>query len=460
MTRTSAFGFAAALVAGALAACDSDSSGPSPTPVFISASADTNPSMSISSVVTVTARNYDSAAVRFWTGAGSAQMTPAVAFDGDSVLAMPVLGLDTAAVYSFEVNLFTGDTAQAVDTLSFASGSLPAWVPAIGAAGTDTTPGYLLLSLPNGPVIIDNQGKVLWYAESPGGILNSFKAQANGLYTSLGVAAGPGHVLFNNLGQQVGTLSCQGFTTRFHDILVLANGDYFIMCDDTRVMDLSAIGGVAGANVTGTVVQKISAGGTLLFEWNAFDHFQITDLAQADRTGPSVNFTHGNGLALDRDGNLLLSSRSLNEVTKIDLATGDIIWRLGGLQNQFTFVNDTKGTFERQHGLKLAGIGEIQMLDNGAAAPSRFVRYALDEVALTATLVMEYIDSPTTFATVGGATDYYPNTHGIVTYGPVGRVAEVDEQGNLAWEVTGVAGTYVFRVQRLTSLYDPRPITP
>ncbi len=60
------------------------------------------------------------------------------------------------------------------------------------------------------------------------------------------------------------------------------------------------MGGVSNANVMGTVVQHISSNRrTCLFEWKALDHFQITDLPAAERTGPNVNFTHGNGIEFD-----------------------------------------------------------------------------------------------------------------------------------------------------------------
>ena len=35
-------------------------------------------------------------------------------------------------------------------------------------------------------------------------------------------------------------------------------------------------------------------------------------------------------------GHLLISSRHMDEVTKIDRQTGEIIWRLGGKNNDFT----------------------------------------------------------------------------------------------------------------------------
>jgi hypothetical protein len=57
-----------------------------------------------------------------------------------------VLGLDTAADYQLESNLLVGsDPAQPVDTASFTTGSLPAWIPAAVPVGTDTTAGLLAL---------------------------------------------------------------------------------------------------------------------------------------------------------------------------------------------------------------------------------------------------------------------------------------------------------------------------
>jgi arylsulfate sulfotransferase len=427
------------------------------TPTFHSDTAKANPNNTISAELVIVAARYDSAFVRYWRTGSSAAATPTFAFGPDSVLRIPVLGLDTSATYSLEVNLVSaGDAPVAADTADFTTGSLPSWIPPAVAQGTDTTPGYLILSYPEGPVIVDNLGKVVWYKQSPGGVLNSFQAQGNGRYSILGLTdPTPKFHILDELGTEIGLLECIGFPTRFHDFMIQPDGDYWIMCDDNRIMDLSAVGGVVGANVTGTVVQHISATGQLLFEWNSFDHYQITDLPLIDRTGASVNFTHGNGLELDTDGNLLLSSRSLSEVTKIDAVTGQIIWRLGGLQNQFTFINDPKGFFERQHGVRHAGPGQIQMLDNGLTAPSRFVRYLLNEQTHTALLVMSFVDAPTTYTLVGGSTQYYTNGHGLVSFGQEGRVVEVDAAGNRAWELVGIDNVYVFRAQRIQSLYAP-----
>jgi hypothetical protein len=442
------------------AGCGSDDpGGPGPTPPeFRRAVVDANPFNRISGTVTITALRYDSAFVRFWTGSAAPSATPTFGFDGDSVVQVPLLGLEPASFHSLEINLVVGQTADIADTVGFTTGFLPSWIPPAGGQGTDTTPGFLLLSIPDGAVVVDNAARVVWYRYFPNGILNSVQAHANGHYTLLSLSDPPPmrrFLVLDQFGAEVDELECVGWNTRFHDLLVHEAGDYWILCDEAQVMDLSSLGGVSNANVTGTVVQHIGPTGQVLFEWKALDHFQITDLPAAERMGPNVNFTHGNGIEFDEDGNLLLSFRSLDEITKVDVGTGQVIWRLGGLANQFTFLNDPKGGFEGQHGVRLVGPGEIQLLDNRLSAPSRLVRYRLDSGAMTADLVWEFIDSRTTWTRVGGSTQVYPGGKGLVSFGRAGRVVEVSPQGARVWELTGLEGIYVFRAQRIASLYAP-----
>src|SRR2546428_777778 len=227
------------------------------------------------------------------------------------------------------------------------------------------------------------------------------------------------------------------------------------MCDETRTMDLSGLGGVANAQVMGTVVQHVSSVGELLFQWNPFDHFEITDLAPASRTGPSVNWMHGNSLDLDSDGNLIVSFRSLSEITKIDTRTGAVLWRMGGLKNQFTFQDAGAPAFSFQHGVRLTAPAHLLLLDNlGDPAGSRAERYAYDAALHTAQLVASYGPSPGVTAQLGGSAQDLPGGRTLVSFGPAGRVEEYDASGQVVWHIEGNAG-YVFRAQRIRSLYRP-----
>ena len=50
-----------------------------------------------------------------------------------------------------------------------------------------------------------------------------------------------------------------------------------------------------------------------------------------------IDYCHTNAIEQDNDGNILISSRNMDEITKINRITGQIIWRLGGKNNQFEF---------------------------------------------------------------------------------------------------------------------------
>ena len=220
-------------------------------------------------------------------------------------------------------------------------------------------------------------------------------------------------------------------------------------------MDLTAVGGVANARVTGTVVQRIGPDGELLFQWSPFDHFQITDLDPADRAQQNVNWTHGNALDVDSDGNLLVSFRSLGEITKIDARTGAVIWRMGGRANQFAFLDTPTPAFSRQHGVRSCGSGTLLLLDNmGDPADSRAERYILDEAAHTARLAHSYGSAPRVVTEIGGSVQMLAEGRTMVSFGTAGRVEEYDASGRLTWHIEGNPG-YVFRAQRIQSLYSP-----
>jgi hypothetical protein len=260
---------------------------------------------------------------------------------------------------------------------------------------------------------------------------------------------------FDPLDTVTRRLACaRGLRPRFHDVLVKADGSYWLMCDEIRPMDLSDLGGDSAAMVTGTVVQHIDPAGGLVFEWSPFDHFAITDVGPETRSGHLVNWTHGNAIDLDADGNLLVSFRSLSEITKIDTRTGRVLWRMGGLRNQFTF-SGAAPPFLGQHGVRVTPAGELVLLDNlGEVRGSRAERYALDEAGHTARLMGVYAPRPATRAELGGTTQNLPGGRTLVAFGDGAKVQEYDRDGAIVWEIEGNPG-YIFRAQRIHSLYHP-----
>jgi predicted Rdx family selenoprotein len=428
-----------------------------PPPTLESSFAAVRATNVLSVLVTANVRGADSVVVRYGLPSGSLDsLTPAVRrVEGD--VEIPVLGLWPETTYELQVVAFGAGDTVAGQLLSATTGSLPMDLPRFSAGGPEPATGYVVFSVGSYGVALDHAGRVVWYVRLPGPSLN-FQPQRND-----GYIARPGTpdleaveplLELDPLGNVTRRLGCaRGLAPRFHDVLVEPDGSYWLMCDETRVMDLSGDGGLPEAEVTGTVVQHLDPAGGVVFEWSSFDHFAITDLDPESRSGQAVNWTHGNSLDLDADGNLLVSFRSLSEITSIDTRTGAVRWRMGGLRNQFTFA-DPGPPFRGQHGVRVTPDGLV-LLDNfGEAEESRAERYAVDQSARTARLAEVYLPTAGTRASLGGTTQELPGHHLLVAFGDGGAVREYDADGSVVWEIEGDPG-YVFRAQRIRSLYHP-----
>ena len=435
-------------------------------PIFLSATAAPGAHNVLSALVSVRARHADSASVRYRPvgASGMASITtPMVPLAGESAT-IPVLGLEPAARYVMEV-LAHGAGGVASTTLpEQGTGALPADLPRYTAGGADPSPGYVTFAAGRYALVIDNSGRVVWYRRFPDGAGLNFMAQPTGRYTIRPPTPATGDIEpwleLDPSGEVTRTFGCAGgLSSRLHDVLLAPDGSHWILCDETRTIDLTASGGVADAQVTGTVVQHVARGGELLFQWSPFGQFDITDIPLAERAVRNVNWTHGNALDLDADGNLVLSFRNLSEVTKIDVRTGAIIWRMGGRRNQFAFVDAASPAFARQHSAR-AHAGGLLLLDNlGDPAETRAEHYVVDEGARTVRLARSYGSAPPVVTEIGGTVQPLAGGRTLVTFGTAGRVEEFDATGRLVWRIDGHAG-YVFRAQRIASLYAPGAGTP
>jgi hypothetical protein len=433
----------------------------SPLPVVEGVSIAPNPHNVLSAVVTARVGAADSCVVHFRRADQSDEdnVTVAVPVNADSIV-IPVLGLLPGQRYAMRVVAYGPGGNTSGSALEFTTGFVPGDLPSYTAAGSDPLPGFVVFAAGKYGIVIDNTGRVVWYRRFPEGPGLNFMAQPNGRYVARPVTPDPADaepwLELDALGNLTRALDCgSGLTARFHDMIAAPDGSYWLLCDETRALDLSAIGGVAQAQVTGTGVQHRAADGTMLFRWTPFDHFAITDVDPAERTGRFVNWTHGNALDVDTDGNIIVSFRNLNEITKINAVTGDVMWRLGGRRNQFAFRGTTMPAFSHQHGARVYGSAALVLLDNtGDPDASRAERYALDERTRTAQLVRSYGPGASVVTLIGGSVQDLPQGRTLVSFGTAGRVEEYDAQGRVVWRIEGNAG-YVFRAQRISSLYAP-----
>ncbi|MFN2315780.1 MAG: arylsulfotransferase family protein [Gemmatimonadales bacterium] len=442
------------------AACGGDLVTPTgPPPVITASSVAANPHNVLSAVVNVSVADADSVAVRHGpAGAPRDALTPAVLVTGGQA-SVPVLGLAASTSHAFEVVAYGGGHVIVGDPLALVTGPLPGNLPQFVALGPAPSPGYVAFARGEYGLVIDNAGRVVWYRHFPEGVGLNFQPQVTGRYTVRpplweGSTAAPWLEL-DALGNVIRTIGCAGgLVSRFHDVLARPDGSYWLMCDETRVINLAGSGGVDAAQVTGTVFQHVSAAGALLFEWSPFDHFELLDLPPSERSGQTVNWTHGNALDLDAEGHLLVSFRNLSEITRINTQTGQVLWRMGGTRNQFTVTGAPAPAFSRQHGVRAMPQGRLLLLDNfHDPAFSRAEWYTYNSTAKSVGLTGAFTSTPPTLAGLGGTAQALPGDRLLVTFGSGAKVEEYDASGAVVWRIESPG--YIFRAHRFPSLYQP-----
>jgi len=325
-------------------------------------------------------------------------------------------------------------------------------------AGT-TAPGYLFLSdqgwsqeSPSALLILTNSGTPVFARDLPA-YAYDFKPQPDGTLTYYTDDVMQ-FLVMDRTYTVIDTIAAgNGYPTDPHELRILPNGHALLLALDNEDVDMSKLvpGGYSLATVVGYVIQELDQARDVVFQWRSWDHYTITDAQNIDLKSVWVDYVHGNALDVDTDGNILFSSRHLNEITKINRQTGAIIWRLGGVHNQFTFVNDSIG-FSFQHAVRRIANGDITLFDNGdfhVPAFSRAVEYRLDTLAMTATLVWQFRNTPDEEGVAMGYVQRLDNGNTLIGWGAATpTVTEVAPDGTKLYEMTFEPGVYSYRAFR------------
>ena len=173
-------------------------------------------------------------------------------------------------------------------------------------------------------------------------------------------------------------------------------------------VDLRAVHGQANGYLVSGVVQEIDiATGKLLWEWDSWDHahpqvaltetyqqFGVGDGGNGTRATP-FNYFHINSLAIDSDGDVLISGRNTCAIYKVSRQTSKIVWRLNGKKSDFTMGPRSK--FWWQHHVRPQGDGRLTVFDNAANGPtvnekqSRALILSVDTATMHVSLKKQYI---------------------------------------------------------------------
>lgn len=323
-----------------------------------------------------------------------------------------------------------------------------------------------------GPEIVDDQGRPVWFDELPAGLsATDFRVQEyrgepvlTWIQSAGSFSTGPTSDLIADRHYHViATVTAgNGLIADIHEFRLTREGTALITVYRTIPYDLTPVGGPADGQVTEGVVQEIDvATGHVLFEWHSLDHVGIDESHLAPPTSASAayDYFHLNSVNPDSDGNLLISSRHTWTVYKLDRHTGAIIWRLGGKKSDFALGAGV--AFAWQHNPLVADSPDtIRIFDNESDGVSvlpysRVIWVQRDDVTRTAALRKWFKHPDNLLAASQGNSQALDNGDTFVGWGQVGRFSEFDPDGNLLFDAAFPAGYDTYRAYRHDWVGEP-----
>lgn len=299
-------------------------------------------------------------------------------------------------------------------------------------------------------VVFDDNGVPVWWRPGNPKLIDA-KVLADGSIAWWQLSApGNAYEIRNLKGEVLRVIRAFDGSTDHHELQPDQEGNFLIGSYQPRShVDLTAFGGGADDTVVDAVIEAIDPAGDEIWHWNSSEHISLGETGRWWPTAlalPERDIVHINAIEPVGDDALLISLRHTDAVYKIDKATGDVIWKLGGTwrPESLRIIGDPEGAYPLggQHDVRLLPDGTITIHDNNSNQPTppRAVRYAIDEAAGTATFVEARTDPEVPASGCCGSARRSPDGSWLFSWGGNSLVTEFDAAGQRTFRL-GFGGT-------------------
>ena len=319
----------------------------------------------------------------------------------------------------------------------------------------------------DGPMILDGDGNLVWFDRMRGDTsVASFSQQryrGKPVLTwwqgtlAAGVGASGQDVIFDNTYKQIASVKAgNGLNTDLHAFVITPQNTALITADYPIYLDASSVkGGRKKQIVLDSLVQEIDIPtGLVLFQWDALDHIPLSDSYNTvpQSSGSPFDAFHLNSIALDNDGNLIISSRETWAAYKVNHQSGAVMWTLGGKHSNFKLAPGTYWAFQHDVEVHSSNDSVFTFFDNEGGPPyvrsqSRAIRVALDWKHMTARSITDEKHSPPFAANYEGNLQQLSDGD-FVGWGQQPYFTQLDKNGHTVFDGHMNSSTASYRAYR------------
>jgi hypothetical protein len=327
----------------------------------------------------------------------------------------------------------------------------------VSKTSEEAAPGDVFLTpsggnVGRGPLIVDGEGQPVWFQPVGGAsVVNLDVQQYRGqpvLTWFQGRVANPGYglgdyVIADTSYREIARVhAVNGYKGDVHDFEITPQGTALFTIYSPVFVDATSVHGGKNRPVFDAIVQEVDiATGALRFEWHSLGSVALTESYQAvpKKTGFIFDYVHPNSVALDTDGDVLVSGRHTFAVYKVDRSSGVLDWRLGGKKDNFRL--GTNAATAWQHDVRRATDGSVTVFDNGAGGsvvthkPSRGLVLDVDEKAMTSDLRRAYEASKPVISRSQGSFQLLANGDYFAGWGDQPEYTEFAADGSVLLDV-------------------------
>jgi hypothetical protein len=333
-----------------------------------------------------------------------------------------------------------------------------------------TPPGFFVVSFKASRdarpwvIVFDNEGVPRWWFNPDTRVLWGQVLASGNLVWARSFGDGYGldprmaHEVRSPAGKLLRLVQTKGSIIDGHEYRELGNGNVLVDTYVPEAADLRRVGGPRRAAIVSAEVQELDPQGHEHWHWNSRGHISLGETGRWWRSVLSnprrrlhgrqtFDPVHINSIDPRGRKEVVISTRHTDAVYGIDRATGEIAWKLAGIETgkSLRIVGDPAGRpLGGQHDARIGGDGRLSIYDNGKDRPRRprVVFYRLDLDNHEAHYLGQLNDPEVHRSHCCGSARELPGGGWIVSWGDNPLVSAFDAHDRLAFRLHLPASTF------------------